>query len=49
MPSSIAALYCKGISIRAARAKAVSFDEGPGFLVIISVKLTNYTQRNDIV
>lgn len=44
MPSSSTALYCKGISIRAARAKAVSF-VGPVYLFIISVKLTNYTQK----
>ena len=45
MSRSIAALYWKGISIRAAKAKSVSFFEGVTTLDIISVKLTNYKQR----
>ena len=49
MPSSIAALYWIGISIRAAREKAVSFSEGVTFLDIIAVKLTNYKQRRHIL
>lgn len=39
--SSIAALYCEGISINAARANAASFRDGGMFFDIISVKLTN--------
>ena len=45
MPSSIAALYWLGVFIRAAIAKTVSFSEGGAFSDIISVKLTNYTQK----
>ena len=49
MPSSFAAWYWMGISIRAAGAKAVSFSEGVTFLDIIAVKLTNYKQRRHIL
>ena len=47
IPSSMTALYCKGISMRAARAKAVSFWAGVVFLDIISVKLTNCTEERN--
>ena len=49
MPSSLAAWYWMGISIRAARAKAVSFSESDTSLDIIAVKLTNYKQRRHIL
>lgn len=49
MPRLIAALHWSGIFIRAAAAKAVSFSEGGAFTDIISVKLTNYTQKKDTV
>lgn len=44
IPNSMVALYWKGISMRAARAKAVSFSEGLVFLDMMSVKLTNCTK-----
>lgn len=40
-PNSRAALYWRGISINAARAKAVSFSADDVFFDMISVKLTN--------
>jgi len=43
----MAALYWKGISIRAAKAKAASFSEELDFLDIMSVKLTNCNKRGD--
>lgn len=47
IPSSMTALYWKGISMRAAKAKAASFAEELAFLDIISVKLTNCINRED--
>ena len=49
MPISIAALYWKGISIRAARAKAISFSVNVAFVDIISLRLTIYIQIKDII
>ena len=49
MPSSLAAWYWMGISIRAARAKAVSLSESDTSLDIIAVKLTNYKQRRHML
>jgi len=44
MPRSIVALYWEGISIKADRAKSVSFLLESTLLDIISVKFTNYMQ-----
>ena len=49
MPISTAALYWKGISIRAARAKAISFSVNVAFVDIISLRLTIYIQIKDII
>lgn len=45
--SSNVALYCKGISINAAKANSASFWAKGTFLTMISVKLTNCVPQND--
>lgn len=47
IPNSLVALYWIGISISAARAKAVSFSEDDVYLDMISVKLTNCQNRKN--
>ena len=46
MPSSIVALYWEGISIKAARANSACFLDGSTSFDIISVKLTNWTEKS---
>lgn len=45
--SSSVALYCEGISIKAARANSASFLERSIFFDIISVKFTNYRRHKN--